>query len=240
MTRSPLRSRVPAALLGAVLALPALPVLAADYVVVEAAGIALEPGASLDGGASLTLADGARLVLVSAEGTTLTLVGPFQGRPDQGAAGGGASVTQSFANLVAARGADTSALGAVRAAAAARPLPRPWLVDAVTPGHACLQPGQPAVLWRADAAPEVTLTLAPADHAWQASTPWPAGQPELALPADVPFGDGQSMLFEIGGEATAVTLHLLPASVTGEKMTAAWMAAKGCTRQAEALAKTVK
>ncbi len=215
-------------------ALPAA-ALAAELVVVESSGTSQQPGQTLDDGAELSLPDGARLVLVSAEGATLTLTGPYKGKPAVSGGGANGGVVVALSTLVTARAADTSSLGAVRAANLSQPLPQPWLVDATISGQACLPAEGPPVLWRPDAKAAATLTLSPADRSWTANTPWEAGQPTLALPAEVPVADGEAMLFEIGGETAAVTLHRLPASVSGDKMTAAWLMAKGCERQAVAL-----
>ncbi|MDG5494868.1 hypothetical protein [Niveispirillum sp. BGYR6] len=212
----------------------ALPAAAAELVVVESSAPALAPGQVLDSEAALSLPAGSRLVLVSADGATINLQGPFSGKPGNGAGGSSGGVTQSLASLLSARDSDTASLGAVRAASSAQPLPRPWLVDASQSGHGCLQPGAAPVLWRAATA-ATDLTLAPADRAWTATTPWPAGAQDLALPADVPFADGATYLFDMDGKSSAVTLHVAPEAVKGDRMLAAWMLAKGCERQAQAL-----
>lgn len=209
--------------------------LAAELVVVEASGTSQQPGQTLDDGAELSLPDGARLVLVSAEGATITLTGPFKGKPTTAGGGDKGGVVVALTTLVGSRAADTTSLGAVRAGNAPQPLPQPWLVDATVSGQACLPVQGAPVLWRPDAKSAISLTLSPGDRSWTASTPWEAGQATLALPAEVPVADGEAMLFEIGGETAAVTLHRLPASVSGEKMTTAWLMAKGCDRQAVAL-----
>mgnify|MGYP000861569353 CR=1 FL=1 len=206
------------------------PVQAAPLVVVEAKGTDLAPGATIDDKAPLTLADGARLVLIGEDGAQVTLRGPFKGAP----AAAGQGTTQQLAGLLSARGADTTSLGAVRDAGAPGPLPEAWVVDPAMSGAACVKPGQEVVLWRADAAKPASLTLMPADRAWTANAEWPAGEGRLALP-ELPITDGGTLLFELDGAAAAVTFHVLPTAVTAPKMAAGWMAAKQCDRQARAL-----
>lgn len=206
--------------------------LAAPLIVVESKGSDLAEGASIDDKASITLADGARLVLIGEDGGQVTLRGPFKGTP---AAAGGAAA-QPLAGLLAARGADATNLGAVRDAGPLAPLPDPWVVDPSVSGNACVKAGQDMVLWRADAAKASQLTLMPADRGWTANTQWPAGEARLALP-DVPLQDGGTLMFELNGNAAAVTLHLVPAGLTAPKMLAGWMAAKQCDRQARAALK---
>lgn len=203
--------------------------LAAPLIVVESKGSDLAEGATVDDKASITLADGARLVLIGEDGAQVTLRGPFKGTP----AGAGGTATQPLAGLLAARGTDATNLGAVRDAGPLAALPEPWVVDPSVSGNACVKAGQDMVLWRADAAKAAKLTLMPADRAWTASTQWPAGEARLSLP-DVPVQDGGTLMFELDGNAAAVTLHLAPAALTGPKMLAGWMAAKQCDRQARA------
>lgn len=219
----------PAPLLALVLLLAA-PAHAASLVVVEAKGSDLTPGATIDDKAPVTLADGARLVLIGEDGAQVTLRGPFKGTP----ASAGQGATQQLAGLLSARGADTTSLGAVRDAGAPGPLPEAWVVDPAVSGAACVKPGQEVVLWRADAAKPASLTLMPADRAWTANAEWPAGEGRLALP-ELPITDGGTLLFELDGAASAVTFHMLPAAVSAPKMAAGWMAAKQCDRQARAL-----
>lgn len=231
-----LRNPVIAAL--SVLGLVVLPASAADLVVIESTHAGHQPGQVVDGDAALALPAGTKLVLVSADGAMITVQGPFNGKAGAASgapAGGGGAVVKSLASLVTARSADTASLGAVRAAGTAGPLPAPWLIDVANSGHACLLPGEAPVLWRAASEAEAQLTLAPADRSWSAATDWPAGTADLALPADVPLTDGGAYVFDLSGQAASITLHLKPAAIAGDKMVAAWMAAKGCDRQAQAL-----
>ncbi|OYQ31706.1 hypothetical protein CHU95_21465 [Niveispirillum lacus] len=208
----------------------ALPAHAAPLVVVEAKGTDLTPGATIDDKVPLTLADGARLVLIGEDGSQVTLRGPFKGTP----VSVGQGATQPLAGLLSARGNDTTSLGAVRDAGTPGPLPDAWVIDPAVSGAVCVKPGQELVLWRADSAKAASLTLMPADRAWTANAEWPAGEGRLALP-ELPITDGGTLLFELDGTASAVTFHQLPTSISAPKMAAGWMAAKQCDRQARAL-----
>jgi hypothetical protein len=221
------------------------PALASQMVVVEAKGSDLQPGQSVDGSAALSLGPGAKLVLVSEDGTTLTLKGPFSGAPEGGPGGGGKNrVVQSLAGLVAGRDADTTALGAARAAKGDLPaLPEPWVWDAAAVGDVCTRQGDQVVLWRADAGKEAELSLMPADRSWTAKAVWPAGEATLALPAEVPLTDGGTFLVGLGGGAgtdSALTVHVAPPSLATDAMRAAWLGAKGCDRQLAALSKAMR
>lgn len=218
-------------------ALAQSPAQGAQLIVVEARGSDLKPGQSVDGAAPLTLAGGARVVLVSAEGTTLTLKGPFSGPPEgDGGGGKGNKVADSLKNLVAARTADTTSLGAARNGSQVE-LPDPWLWDATAIGDVCKRRGERTVLWRPASEAEVALTILPADRSWSATTRWPAGFSTLALPADLPIGDGDTFLLEMAGSSAALTVHEAPPGLATEAGQGAWMAVSRCDRQLPALIK---
>ena len=211
------------------------PALAGELVVLDAKGVELAAGQTLDGKAPLKLPDGAKVTLVGADGTTIKLKGPFDGAPESDGAAGGNRVAESLQKMVSAREGDATALGAARAAGGPAELPEPWLVDATVEGNVCLKEGTAAVLWRpaADAAAE--LALMPVDRSWTAKTPWPAGEARLALPEEVPFADGETFLTEISGTSAALTVHILPEALKTDAMRAAFLATKGCDRQLAAL-----
>lgn len=229
----------PIALLLAAAWLPSAGAEAAQLIVVEARGTDLKTGQSVDGTAPLNLAAGARLVMVSAEGTTLTLKGPFSGPPEGDGGGGkgkGNKVADSLKNLVAARAADTTSIGAARNGSQVE-LPDPWLWDATAIGDVCKREGERTILWRPAADAEAALTLLPADRSWTATARWPAGSSTLALPADLPIGDGDTFLLEMAGSSAALTVHVAPPALATEAGQTAWMAVSRCDRQLEAMAK---
>lgn len=233
---SVLANQLRSVLVIALLAGAAAPSLAGQLVVVEARGADLKPGQSLDGGAVLTLAAGAKVVLVSAEGTTLSLKGPFASAPEGDGGGKGNRVAESLKGLVAQRTADTSSLGAARGVAGLKALPNPWLWDATLVGDVCGLPGEAPVLWRPSAEAEQELVLTPVDRSWAARARWPAGSPTLALPRNTPIVDGVSYMVELDGKKAALTVHLAPAGLTTEPMVAAWLGVQRCDRQLMALA----
>jgi hypothetical protein len=210
--------------------------LAAELVVVEATGVSLEAGASLDAAKPLKLPEGAHVTLITEDGATIKLAGPFDGVPTA-AAGGAQGVGAALGGLVASRAADTANLGAVRAGDVAAPLPAPWVVDATRAGDVCIMTGAPAVLWRPKAEAETVMALMPADRSWNAEAPWPKDAALLQLPEDVPFVDGGTFVVEMDGNRSPLTVHIMPASVKSPKMVAAWLEAKGCARQRSALVK---
>ena len=194
---------------------------AAELVVVEASGVSLEAGSSLDAAKTLKLPEGARVTLITEEGATIKLAGPFDGVPTAAAAGGGQGIGASLGGLVASRAADTASLGAVRAGDVAAPLPAPWVVDATRAGDVCIATGSPVVLWRPKADKEASMALMPADRSWTAEAPWPMGAALLQLPEDVPFVDGGTFVVDMDGASSALIVHVMPAAVKAPKAAAA-------------------
>ena len=212
-------------------AVAAGPAAAAELVVVEARGTPLAVGQVLDGARPIELPDGAKVTLVSADGTTTALKGPFSGAPERDQAAKGSRVVESLAKLVADRAPDTAALGTARAVGGPGGLPDASMVDATAAGNACVRQGQPVTLWRPVAVVEAELVLAAADRSWSRRAFWPTAETTLPLPADVPLADGQTVTMALDGPAVPVTVHLMPAALSTDAMRAAFMAARGCDRQ---------
>ena len=82
--------------------------------------------------------------------------------------------------------------------------------------------------------------VAPVDRSWKAEAKWPAGADRLSITTDVPMRGGETYVVSFNGVESAISMTLVPASLSNDAMRAAWMADKGCEAQAEALSKTVK
>jgi hypothetical protein len=214
------------------------PCLAANLVVVEARGIALKPGAVLDAGKVLVLKQGQHLTLISETGSTLRLDGPYDKSPAS-ASDQGHSISATLSAFTTEHQARTGEAGITRGATAAM-LPDPWLVDATHSGNGCLLENRTPVFWRPDAAHPATLAVAPDDRSWKAQAHWPTGEARLSITTDVPMHSGETYVVSFNGNESAVSMVLVPASLTNNAMRAAWMADKGCEAQAEALLKTAK
>lgn len=211
---------------------------AATLVVVEARGIALRPGATLDSTKPLDLKQGQHVTLISDTGSTLKLDGPYSG-PPVASGGGGVNLSQTMLALVSQRQSRSGEYGTTRGVVTAA-LPEPWLLDASHSGTGCLLENRTPVFWRPDARTEVPLTVTPVDRSWRAQVKWPAGQNRLAVTTDVPMRGGETYVINFNGEEFAITMALLPAVLANDNMRAAWMAEKGCEAQAQALIKTGK
>jgi hypothetical protein len=210
---------------------------AAELVVVEARGITLQPGQTVDDSQKLALQPGDELTLVDERGSVIRVRGPFDGPLTSGK---GSSIDISNALAALGTGEAQNTVGVVRANAKTVTLPNPWVVDVTHSGEACVRAGAPIVLWRQQPAAHATLRIAPTTGAWHAESDWPAGASELPAPPMLPIVDGQDYSFDLGGEPATVTLVRVPASLHTDRMRAAWMLEKNCVSQAKALVATMK
>jgi len=209
---------------------------AAVLVVAEARGVAMKPGDTLDAAKPLVLKQGQHLTLISETGATLKLDGPYD-RPPTAGGGGGVGLNQTLNALVTQRQARAGEFGITRGTVLAD-LPEPWVLDATHSGNVCVLAKGTPVFWRPDASAPASLSVAPADHSWNARTDWPAGQNRIAITTDVPMRAGETYVVTFNGTESDVTMVQVPASLTNNDMIAGWMANRRCEQQAEALVKT--
>ena len=212
---------------------------AAELVVVEARGLTLKPGQTVDDTQRLTLEQGDELTLVDETGSVIKLRGPYAGPPS---ARGGSGIEISDALAALGTGEAQNASGVVRAKVENETvtLPDPWVIDVTHSGRVCVRPGRSAMFWRQQSASQEDLKVMPVDRTWRAESLWPAGASELPAPAMFPMPDLQTYLFTIGGETAIVTLVQVPASLGTDRMRAAWMLQKNCLTQTRALVATMK
>jgi hypothetical protein len=204
---------------------------AAQYVVVEARGVALKVGAIIDPTKPLVLQQGQHLTLVSDSGQTIKLDGPYSKAP---VAEKGVQLAAAIGALATNSNGRLGEIGTTRGVGTAT-LPSPWVMDATRSGNVCLQQGQAPVLWRPAAAQAADLVIMPVDRSWRAQAAWPQGDDRLAVKDDMGVHGGASYFVVLNGNESAVTVNTIPAALSTDQMRAAWMIQKGCTAQAEAL-----
>jgi hypothetical protein len=204
---------------------------AAQYVVVEARGVALKVGAIIDPTKPLVLQQGQHLTLVSDSGQTIKLDGPYSKAP---VAEKGVQLAAAIGALATNSNGRLGEIGTTRGVGIAT-LPSPWVMDATRSGNVCLQQGQAPVLWRPASAQAADLVIMPVDRSWRAQAAWPQGDDRLAVKDDMGVHGGASYFVVLNGNESAVTVNTIPAALSTDQMRAAWMIQKGCTAQAEAL-----
>ncbi|MEI9995547.1 MAG: hypothetical protein WDM91_13205 [Rhizomicrobium sp.] len=225
-------TRVALAALAALL-LSGSAVLAADLTVVEARGIGLKPGSTVDSTKPLVLKQGQHVTLINDAGATLSIDGPYSQAPSAG--GTGRSLGTTLAALGTERSARTGEAGVTRTGDVAAKLPDPWLFDVTRNGNVCLREAAQPVFWRPDAKIATALTVMPVDRSWKSQAAWPAGLDRLTVTTDVPVHGGAAYVVNYAGTDYALAVNIVPASLANDAMRAAWMVEKGCEAQAEAL-----
>jgi hypothetical protein len=205
---------------------------AENLIVVEARGIGIKPGSSIDSAKPLMLKQGQHVTLITQSGATLSIDGPYNKPPTAG--GQGRSVGATLAGLTTERTARTGEAGVTRGATFNK-LPAAWLVDVTHSGSACLQENREPIFWRPDASSASSLTVMPSDHSWKSQAVWPAGTNTLKVTTDVPVHGGAAYVIKFNGSDYALAVSSVPASLSNDAMRAAWMLQKGCEAQAEAL-----
>jgi hypothetical protein len=206
---------------------------AADLIVLEARGVALRPGQSVDSTQILLLKQGQHVTLISPSGTTLKLDGPYE-KPPGADQGRGMPVASALSLLVTQRQARTGEVGTTRGNAP-NTLPEPWLLDASRAGTVCLRDNSDAVLWRPDSRRDTELTVAPADRSWKTNAHWPAGTDRIMVAAPAMIHGGTTYLVTLDGAQTAMKVESVPANLPNDQVRAAWLAGKDCEAQAQAL-----
>jgi len=217
--------------LGLLFALLAPEVRAAEFVVIEATGVALKPGETIDGSKPLVLKEGEQVSLVAEDGNVLKLRGPYDRAPDSGS-DSGVSVSKALAALVSGQ---RSEYGVIRSKVDTVDLPNPWVVDVTHSGKVCLRSGERLVFWRPDGSRDVTLTVMPVDRSWRAQAAWSQGASELEAPSGFPLKEHRTYLFSMGGRTSALTLLAVPDTLSNDHMRAAWMLEMNCVAQTKAL-----
>ena len=205
---------------------------AANLIVVEARGIALKPGATVDSAKPLVLKQGQHVTLISDDGATLQIDGPYNQPPSAG--GQGRSISATLAALGTEHKARTGEAGVTRGVNG-NTLPEAWLLDVSRNGNVCLRENTQPVFWRPDAAGSADLVVMPDDRSWKSQGTWPAGSARLTVTTDVPMHGGATYVVDFNGSEYALAVNMVPASLPNDSVRAAWMAQKGCEAQAEAL-----
>lgn len=211
-------------------------VLAGELVVIESTAPALKPGQIVDSSAVLSLPSGAHLTLVAEDGTVTNLKGPFSGPPPVAGTPGDGGLVSALSRLIGGDAAGTSVLGVMRSApttAAADP----WAVDVLRSGNHCVPADAAPNLSRSKRHKFVTLTLKTLPDGAKVSVRWPAGSNRMAWPGGVPLTDGGRYLAKLSDRPTAskLMIHLVPGGLPSDAHRVAWMAERGCSRQAKAL-----
>jgi hypothetical protein len=216
----------------------AIKTIAAPLVVMDVRGTSLKQGSSVDSDKPITLKEGERLTLIGANGSYVTLRGPFSDVPIKTANSLNDS-KQNLAALVASREARTNSVGVVRAGADGAQLPEPWLIDVARSGRRCLKSSEAPVLWREDASSEEKVSVYPGDRSWRVDISWPAGKDRLKLPPIANIDASASLVVVRSSGEVNLSLTSVPTDLPDPLLFASWLFHRGCAQQADAMIKVL-
>lgn len=214
---------------------------AAPLVVLEARGINLKPGATIDSARPISLKEGERLTLIASTGVTIKLRGRYSGPPlaanDKRQS---LSPQQAIDALINTRAARSSSIGAVRSGGNAVPLPDPWLVDISRPGARCAREGKQIIWWRPVSTGAQPFVVLPIDKSWRADFSWQDNQDQMAAPRLAKLDGTKLFMISNAGQDSVIEMNFIPDAGLSDIVLAAWMMEKGCLQQADALLLAMK
>ncbi len=210
---------------------------AGELVVIASTDAEIEIGSVLDGSRAIQLAEGNSVTLVSADGRTLRLQGPYLGRPDPVPATGESGLLEALSDIVKPAQKDVSTAGIMRSSLYAPK--QPWVIDSGQSGAHCVLPGRPVLLWRPIAIGAASVVLKAPDGA--ATVTWQDGSYTAPWPAALALIDGATYQLEstFTGKSQRLSIHQVPGELDSDVSRAVWMHEQGCTAQARALLGTL-
>ncbi len=204
----------------------------ADVLVIRATGPSAKnfpAGKKLPDNARISLQANDQIVLLNT-GKTRTFRGPGTFTPNGPVAG----TTQVAA--AAAQPQRRARIGAVRSGGLGAPKsPTIWHADVAKSSNFCLAADSKPSLWRADATRPVTLAIA--GGGTTRSVSWPAGQPTLSWPSDLPIREGAdyALSWEGAAQPTKLKFRMLAGKPTDIENMATSLIERGCEQQLDLL-----
>ena len=209
---------------------------AGDLVVIASSDPTFEVGIVMDGSRSISVAANASIVLVSSDGRTIRLSGPYNGAPDTSGSSSDSRLVDSLSRLITKKASSPTTLAVFRGGFKRAPADRPdiWGIDIARAGKYCLRPDRPAMLWWAAARSGADVTFSSTgDSSRNAQITWPPGKRHMAWPKALTLSDGATYVARFWSEDNGEQLvTVLMPDLDSDAHRAAWMAEHGCTRQA--------
>ncbi len=212
------------------------PAWAGQLVVIASTHADLEPGSVVPAGQTLRLESGQSITLVSNDGRVYRLTGPYRGPAvaDAPAGASGNALVETLSNLVKDATSGVRTLAVFRGAGARDAV---WLIRMHSPGTHCTTPEADPRFFRSRSSGDGRLTVSRRHPPEEVTSTWPAGQSRLAWPSAMAVTYAAAYTAELrDARGTAVVnIHALPQGLPSEIHRVAWMAQRGCARQARLL-----
>jgi len=209
---------------------------AADLVVIASGDPSIAIGTVIDGTKAIDVETDVSVVMVSSDGRTIKLTGPYNGAPDISVADADSRLVESLSRLITEEAGSPATLAVFRGGLEKTPIGRPdvWGIDIARAGRYCLRPDRPVMLWWRAARPGAVVALSKAaDDSRGVRIRWPQSKRYTEWPAELTLTDGTDYLarFRAGDTGIRLTTLRMP-ELAGDAHRAAWMAEHGCARQA--------
>ncbi len=209
---------------------------AGSMVVIASSDPSIEVGVVIDGRRPISVAANASVILVSSDGRTIKLSGPYNGAPGTSASRSDNQLVDSLSRLITKEASSPTTLAVFRGVSKQAPADRPdiWGIDIARAGKYCLRRDRPAMLWWAAARSGAVVTFSSTgDSSRNARISWPRGKRHLVWPEELTLSDGATYVARFWSEDNGEQLvTLLMPDLGTDAHRAAWMAEHGCTRQA--------
>ena len=205
---------------------------AAQLVVIASNSSSLKPGSMLDGSKELALAEGESITLVSQQGKTMRLEGPYQGQPDAGTNGPQDSLLDSLSKIVT-ESEKVASLAVFRSTKKKR---SPWSVRVTKKGTYCVTDRRTTTLWRPKPLDSTSMAITRTTDNVTVAVEWEQGQQSVPWPDDLQQQDQARYQFSFQDQSPIeIFLRLVPAELASDAHRIIWMSDAGCTKQAHTL-----
>jgi hypothetical protein len=204
----------------------------AELLVLKSNDPNLKAGQTISDNKIINLAAEATVVLISRDGRSIKLKGPYSGLPG-GAAKKGKDGTKLISKLAAlVRGRKSIVLGASRSMRG--PPPIPWMIDVSSNADQCVLDGSSPLLWRRTATIREKLILIGSKAGQRRIIDWPKGENKISWPRAMPVEDGSEVtaILDITNKAVRFKVHVIPNNLPSLAHNAAYMADRNCKDQA--------
>ena len=203
----------------------------AQVVVIASNTEQFSAGDVVESSREITLPAGTTITLISSDGGTVKLVGPYQGKPSPVPSTSNESLIDTLSEIATKE----SQYGLAVFRAKPNSATDLWAVNVSRSGTYCVRSDVGVVLQGKQAGGDRVMHIATlADPDDVTSVTWPAGKQVIDWPAATSLIDGTKyfLQFENPDSRRQVKIKLIPTGLPTEAHIAAWMWQNGCDRQA--------
>jgi hypothetical protein len=205
----------------------------------EPATSSLHVGVILDGNRQITVAPGARAVLMDEAGRVVTVIGPYRGTPGgENRKQGPGLLKRLAAALITTRQATQLAGGTRGTGDLPAVMPTdPWLVDVTAGGTECVRAGSAVMLWRPVPRRDTQIEITRLGGRAHARANWPAGEATISWPREMFARNGTAFVLRLQDSRTdrRIKLRIISPATNSDADKLAALLEAGCASQGQML-----